>query len=57
MLKIVLEIKEDKEKDTTNVTLINPKDLSKGTDNEKITTANVIEKITLSLQDLQNIEK
>ena len=53
MLKITLEIKEDKEDNTTKVKLINPKDLSKGSDNEKIAAANVINKITVALQDLQ----
>ena len=53
MLKITLEIKENKNDNTTNVTLINPKDISKGTENEKITTANVINTITVALQGLQ----
>ena len=54
MLKITIEIQEDKSIDKCHVTIKNPKDLSKCTENEKRTGAmvrNEIEKALYNLQD------
>lgn len=53
MLKITIEIKENKDKQSCNVKIINPKDLSKATEGEKNTGAMVHEKITKTLEELQ----
>lgn len=52
MLKITIAVTENKGKGNCKVDLINPKDLSKGTDNEKNVTAMVINAVTKALEDL-----
>ena len=54
MLKITIEIKENKGKESCNVKLINPKDLSKGTQAEKNACITVINEITKSLKQIQD---
>lgn len=56
MLKITLQIQEDKGKDTCTVKMINPKtkDLEKASDNEKRVGAIVQQKINTSLKELTN---
>lgn len=53
MLKFTIEIKENKEKDSCKVTLTNPKDLTKCTENEKIVGANLRNKIDLLMNELE----
>lgn len=52
MLKIILQIQENKNKNKCIVKMINPKDISKGSDNEKTTCAMVINEITNTLQSM-----
>ena len=54
MLKITIQIVENKNKDTCNVKMITPKDLSKATENEKNCTATIINQITKSLEEIQD---
>ena len=54
MLKITIQVQENKEKNNCTVKMINPKDLSKASENEKNACAMVINKITKALQELQN---
>lgn len=54
MLKITIQLQENKDKDTCTVKLINPKDLSKASESEKNICAMVINQITKALQELQN---
>lgn len=54
MLKITIQVQENKNKDNCTVKMINPKDLSKATDNEKKACAMVINEITKTLKDMQN---
>ena len=54
MLKVVIQVKENKNADTCNVELITPKDISKATANEKTTGAMVVNEITRTLQSMQN---
>jgi hypothetical protein len=54
MLKITIQVKENKNADTCNVELITPKDISKATTNEKTTGAMVVNEITRTLQSMQN---
>lgn len=53
MLKITIQVKENKKDDTCNVELITPKDISKATPNEKTTGAMVVNEITRTLQSMQ----
>ena len=57
MLKITIQITENKETDSCNVKMINPKDLSKASDNEKSTCAMVINEITNTLQSMSEKNK
>lgn len=54
MLKITIEVNENKDKNNCTVKMINPKDLKKSTENEQKTCAMVINKITESLKELQD---
>ena len=54
MLKITIEVKENKNKDSCTVKMINPKDLSKATNQEKQTTAIIIKQIEKSLKELKD---
>lgn len=53
MLKITIQVQESKDKENCTVKMINPKDLSKATDNEKNACAMVINAITKTLKDMQ----
>lgn len=52
MLKITLQIQESKEKDKCTVTVINPKDLSKATENEKRVGAMVRNNVEKTLKEM-----
>ena len=54
MLKITIQVKEDKNKDNCTVKMINPKDLSKASDNEKTICAMVINEIINTLQSMRD---
>ena len=54
MLKITIQIQENKDKNNCNVKMINPKDLSKSSDAEKNACAMVINQITKALQEIQD---
>lgn len=54
MLKITIEVKENKGEKSCKVTMINPKDLSKATEGEKNACAMVINQITKALQEIQD---
>ena len=54
MLKITIQVQEDQNKEKCTVKMINPKDLSKSTENEKRTCAMVINQITKALQEIQD---
>ena len=53
MLKFTIQIHENKDRESCNVKIVNPKDLSKATEGEKSTGAMVHEKITKALEELQ----
>lgn len=54
MLKITVQISENKDKDKCTVKMINPKDLSKASENEKKACAMVINQIEKSLKEIQD---
>lgn len=54
MLKITIQIQENKNKDNCTVKMINPKDLSKASENEKITCSMVINQIEKSLNEIKD---
>ena len=54
MLKITIQVQENKDKNNCTVKMINPKDLSKASDNEKNTCAMVINEITNTLQSMSD---
>ena len=54
MLKITIQVQENKDKNNCTVKMINPKDLSKASDHEKITCAMVINEITNTLQSMSD---
>lgn len=54
MLKITIQITEDKNKEKCRVKMINPKDLSKASESEKNACAMVINQITKALQEIQD---
>ena len=54
MLKITIQVQENKDKNNCTVKMINPKDLSKASESEKNVCAMVINQITKALQKLQN---
>lgn len=54
MLKITVQISENKDKNNCTVKMINPKDLSKASENEKKACAMVINQIEKSLKEIQD---
>ena len=54
MLKITIQVQENKDKSKCNVKMINPKDLSKASESEKNACAIVISQITKALQEIQD---
>ena len=54
MLKITIQLQEDKNKEKCTVKMINPKDLSKASETEKNACAMVINQITKALQEIQD---
>lgn len=54
MLKITVQISENKDKEKCTVKMINPKDLSKASENEKKACAMVINQIEKSLKEIQD---
>ena len=54
MLKITIQVTEDKNKEKCTVKMINPKDLSKASETEKNACAMVINQITKALQEIQD---
>lgn len=54
MLKITIQVQEDKNKEKCTVKMINPKDLSKATESETRACAMVINQITKALQEIQD---
>ena len=53
MLKITIQVQENKDKNKCTVKMINPKDLSKASETEKNACAMVINQITKALQEIQ----
>lgn len=56
MLKFTIEVKENKNKDSCNVKLINPKDLSKASENEKNCAAMVLNQINKTFIEMNKSE-
>ena len=54
MLKITIQVQENKDKNKCTVKMINPKDLSKASKSEKNACAMVINQITKALQEIQD---
>ena len=54
MLKITIQVQENKDKNNCTVKMINPKDLSKASDNEKTTCAMVINEIINTHQSMSD---
>ena len=54
MLKITIQVQEDKNKEKCTVKMINPKDLSKASESEKRACAMVINQITKALEEIQD---
>ena len=54
MLKITIQVTEDKNKEKCTVKMINPKDLSKASESEKNACAMVINQITKALEEIQD---
>ena len=54
MLKITIQVQENEDKSKCSVKVISPKDLSKGSENEKKACAMVINQITKALQEIQD---
>ena len=54
MLKITIQVQENKDKNNCTVKMINPKDLSKASDAEKNACAMVINEITNTLQSMSD---
>lgn len=54
MLKITIEVKENKGKGSCAVTMVNPKDTTKATDTEINCCAMVINQIEKSLKEIQD---
>lgn len=54
MLKITIEVKENKDGKSSNVKMINPKDLSKATEAEKNCCAMVINQIEKALNEIKD---
>lgn len=53
MLKLTIEIKENKGKESSNVKIIVPKDLSKATENERQVGAMVKDQCEKALSEIQ----
>lgn len=54
MLKIIIQVTEDKNKEKCTVKMINPKDLSKASEVEKRACAMVINQIGKSLNEIKD---
>lgn len=54
MLKITIEIKENKDGKSSNVKIINPKDTSKATDGEKNCCAMVLNQIEKAFNEIKD---
>lgn len=54
MLKITIQVQENKDKEKCTVKMINPKDLSKSTENEQKACAMVINQIEKALKEIQD---
>lgn len=54
MLKITIQVTEDKTKEKCTVKMINPKDLSKASEVEKCACAMVINQIEKSLNEIKD---
>ena len=54
MLKITMQVQENKDKSNCTVKMINPKDLSKASETEKKACAMVINQITKAMQEIQD---
>ena len=54
MLKITIQVQENKDKNNCTVKMINPKDVSKATEGEKKACAMVINKIEKALKEMQD---
>lgn len=54
MLKITIQVTEDKTREKCTVKMINPKDVSKATENEKRACAMVINQIEKSLNEIKD---
>ena len=54
MLKITIQVQENKDKNNCTVKMINPKDLSKARENEKKAGAMVINQITKALKEIKD---
>ena len=54
MLKITIQVQENKDKSKCTVKMINPKDLSKATENENRACAMVINQIEKSLNEIKD---
>ena len=57
MLKITIQVQENKDKNNCTVKMINPKDLSKASDAEKNACAMVINQIEKVLKEIQDYSK
>ena len=54
MLKITIQVQENKDKNNCTVKMINPKDVSKASDSEKKACAMVINQIEKALKEMQD---
>lgn len=54
MLKITIQVQENKDKNKCTVKMINPKDLSKASESEKNVCAMVVNQITKALEEIQD---
>lgn len=54
MLKITIQVQENKDKSKCTVKMINPKDLSRASDAEKNACAMVINQITKALNEIKD---
>lgn len=54
MLKITIQVTEDKGTKKCTVKMLNPKDLSKASENEKIACGMVIDQIKKSLNEIKD---
>lgn len=54
MLKITIQVQENKDKNKCTVKVINPKDLSKSSESEKNACAMVINQIIKAIQEIKD---